>query len=212
MKKIHNGPAKVAKGMIVAGAYLMYRPKFLYTDKDEQNRQLKHPCVVIANHSCVRDAPFLLSVLKGTGLATIVAKDWYEKKELTWLLKGNNCIPVDRYKMDISWLNHAADAIRAGNSVLIFPEGHVTKGREMDSFKSGFVLLAKRAGVPVLPIYLDHEYHAVGKRKKVMIGTPMELTVPEGGMTPDYFEKEADRFRQEILRMQECADRVTAWI
>ena len=45
-----------------------------------------------------------------------------------------------------------------------------------------------------------------------MIGTPMELTVPEGGMTPDYFEKEADRFRQEILRMQECADRVTAWI
>lgn len=42
-----------------------------------------------------------------------------------------------------------------GASVAIFPEGTRSKDREIHNFKAGAFLLAKDAGVPILPIVLD---------------------------------------------------------
>lgn len=43
-----------------------------------------------------------------------------------------------------------------GASVAIFPEGTRSKDREIHNFKAGAFLLAKDAGVPILPIVLDN--------------------------------------------------------
>jgi 1-acyl-sn-glycerol-3-phosphate acyltransferase len=42
-----------------------------------------------------------------------------------------------------------------GASVAIFPEGTRSKDREIHNFKAGAFILAKDAGVPILPIVLD---------------------------------------------------------
>jgi 1-acyl-sn-glycerol-3-phosphate acyltransferase len=43
-----------------------------------------------------------------------------------------------------------------GASVAIFPEGTRSKDREIHNFKAGAFILAKDAGVPILPIVLDN--------------------------------------------------------
>ena len=45
--------------------------------------------------------------------------------------------------------------LKKGASVSIFPEGTRSKDREIHNFKAGAFLLAKDAGVPILPVVLD---------------------------------------------------------
>lgn len=45
--------------------------------------------------------------------------------------------------------------LKRGASVSIFPEGTRSKDREIHNFKAGAFILAKDAGVPILPIVLD---------------------------------------------------------
>ena len=45
--------------------------------------------------------------------------------------------------------------LRKGASVSIFPEGTRSKDGEIHNFKAGAFILAKDAGVPILPIVLD---------------------------------------------------------
>ena len=57
----------------------------------------------------------------------MVAKDWYEKPQFNWFLKNNRCIPMDRYGLDTAWLRHAREALKSGQSVIIYPEGRTGK-------------------------------------------------------------------------------------
>ncbi len=46
--------------------------------------------------------------------------------------------------------------LKKGASVAIFPEGTRSKDREIHNFKAGAFILAKDAGVPILPIVMDN--------------------------------------------------------
>ena len=51
--------------------------------------------------------------------------------------------------------NKGREWLAKGASVSIFPEGTRSKDGEIHNFKAGAFLLAKDAGVPILPIVLD---------------------------------------------------------
>jgi 1-acyl-sn-glycerol-3-phosphate acyltransferase len=74
-----------------------------------------------------------------------------------WHLKRSGHIPVDRERPRgaIRSLDAAAEKIRAGSSVMLFPEGHRSRNGKMGQFKSGSFYLAIQAGVPVVPITLN---------------------------------------------------------
>ena len=42
--------------------------------------------------------------------------------------------------------------LKAGHSMIIFPEGTRSKGTEVQEFKSGFVRIAKETKIPIVPI------------------------------------------------------------
>ena len=61
--------------------------------------------------------------------------------------------PVDRShgRQALKSLDEAAKRIAAGSSVLIFPEGTRSADGTLQEFKTGAVLLAVKAGVPIVP-------------------------------------------------------------
>ena len=61
---------------------------------------------------------------------------------------------------------HAGECIDRGYSVLVFPEGHHTTDGRLRPFRGGVGLLAKRLGVPVVPMRIDglFEVKHAGKR------------------------------------------------
>jgi 1-acyl-sn-glycerol-3-phosphate acyltransferase len=63
-------------------------------------------------------------------------------------------IPVDRDNPGASSMKGAIERLRAGKSVLVFPEGTRTRDGRLARFKEGPALFARRANVDVIPVYV----------------------------------------------------------
>lgn len=69
-------------------------------------------------------------------------------------LRSGAAIMIDRGNSERARasMEEAAETIRGGRSVLMFPEGTRTAGHELGPFKKGSFYLALGAGVPILPL------------------------------------------------------------
>jgi len=63
-------------------------------------------------------------------------------------------IPVDRSERDSAFasVEKATQSLRAGRSFLIYPEGTRSADGRLQNFKKGAVVMAIKAGVPIVPI------------------------------------------------------------
>ncbi len=109
--------------------------------------------VVMANHSSYVDIVALF-------LALPVIPGFLAKRELTRVpflgqaLRSGGHVVVDRGKRAhaVQAIAEAAEQVRGGKTVLIFPEGTRGSSDTVGSFKKGGFFLAKAAGVEILPV------------------------------------------------------------
>jgi 1-acyl-sn-glycerol-3-phosphate acyltransferase len=96
---------------------------------------------------------------------------WVAKKELFyipfigWNMWLNGYIPIERSigRSKLRMMDEAAEMIRKGNSVFIFPEGTRSGDGHIQPFKSGAFRLALETGCDILPVALKGTYHAIKK-------------------------------------------------
>jgi 1-acyl-sn-glycerol-3-phosphate acyltransferase len=93
-------------------------------------------------------------------------------------------IPVDRSdrRKAFDSMNTAAERIRTGASVFVFPEGTRSADGVLQEFKSGAFTLAMKAGKPVVPVSISGSHRIIAKRGSwdihpgvvhITIGTPI---------------------------------------
>lgn len=110
------------------------------------------------------------------------------------IVRGARQIPVYRDTADAAHaLSAAADAVRAGECVVIYPEGTVTRDPDYWPLaaKSGVARLAMETGAPVVPVAQWGAQHVLGrdlrprpfprKRASVVAGDPVDLSRWQGG-------------------------------
>lgn len=199
----------ICKVVLVVGMRIVFRPKIRYSNKAAVIEYRNKPAIFIVNHTTLYDGIVMFSVLNKYKANILIAKDWYEKKYIKTILEGNRCIPLDRNGLDTNWLRASVKAVKKGESICIFPEGHRSKIDTLDTFKSGFTLLSQMTGAPIIPVYLSGEYSKfIGKRKQILFGEPMTMMPAENGMAADYLEAESERFRQHMLGMEKQSERI----
>lgn len=114
------------------------------------------PVVIMSNHQSVFDIAAIIATLP-------VSFRFVAKRELTWIplfgwaLAAGGHVIVDRSDQErsVRSLARAAEQVRGGTNVIIFPEGTRSPSGRMREFKSGGFHLAIRAGVPVLPVSIS---------------------------------------------------------
>jgi len=97
------------------------------------------------------------------------------------LIRFLDAIPIDREGLGLSGIKETLRRLKAGELVLIFPEGTRTRDGEMGRLKPGFISLARRGGVPLVPVGFDGAYQAWPRtarfprcgRIAVVIGEPI---------------------------------------
>ena len=88
-------------------------------------------CVVCPNHVQLSDPPFAAVALGGkTPIRLMAKKELFRKKIFAWLIAALGAFPIDREGADITAIKTALGSVRAGQKLIIFPQGtrHASEG------------------------------------------------------------------------------------
>ena len=121
-----------------------------------QGLPASRPCVLVCNHASYLDGLVLVAALPRP--YAFVAKRELERQFVAGpFLRRLGCAFVERFdaQRSVADASHMADAVRAGRSLLVFPEGTFGDDPGLLPFHLGGFLAAAQAGVPVLPLTLS---------------------------------------------------------
>jgi len=149
--------------------------------------------LLAANHTSMVDVLFILGALRREAIAMAMAELW--KSPLTrWLVEVLGQIPVVRGDSESGKqaMESAIQALHDGALVGIFPEQKCVLPGEVAPYRPGVAVLAKRTGVPIIPVRLvnandvlpvDRRLPDLGHEVYVIFGEPVDpddfASVPE---------------------------------
>ncbi len=132
----------------------------------------KGPRVYIANHMSLLDTLVLPCILLSiTPITFVVKKGLLRYPIFGSIVKAIHPIAVSRYnpREDLKVvLNEGKSIISQGRSIVIFPQATRSAVFDVASFNSLGVKLARKAGVPVVPIALKTDFQGNGRIIKDM--------------------------------------------
>ena len=151
-----------------------YRHRRIHVSGEPYKEKLKKGGVIIAaNHVDFGD-PFVLgSCFWYRRMYFLTAKEVMATKLRARLLTGIGCIRIDREASDIDAISKCVDVLKEGKCLSVFPQGGLHRDGEVGTIKSGVVLIAVRAGVPIVPVYSTTRKHWWQRRTEV-IGDPID--------------------------------------
>jgi 1-acyl-sn-glycerol-3-phosphate acyltransferase len=110
------------------------------------------PAVVMINHIAFVDPIAVMHVMP-RNIVPMAKIEVYNYPLIGIFPRLWGVIPVRREEFDRHALQQALDILKAGEMVLVAPEG--TRHAQLDDVKEGVAYLASRSGVPVIPTAID---------------------------------------------------------
>ncbi|MFM8435321.1 MAG: lysophospholipid acyltransferase family protein [Planctomycetia bacterium] len=107
--------------------------------------------IVLSSHQSHLD-PLLLGLACDRRLSSLARSSLYTFKPFGAVITALDAIPIDREASALVAMKTVIRRLEEGAAVIIFPEGTRTATGRLGELKSGFALIAKRAGVPIVPV------------------------------------------------------------
>lgn len=179
---------------------LWFRTRILRTEKNSR-KALRGGALLISNHIGFFDPIYLMFAVWNRRHHFICSKELAQSR-VGPLLKRCLCIPIDRENFNTDSFREITAHLSGGELVTMFPEGRINTAEEktqIAAFKSGMILMALRAGTPIVPIYIRPKKHW-WERLTVVIGEPMDIR-EKYGARPTF--RQIDEAAQELHRREE---------
>jgi 1-acyl-sn-glycerol-3-phosphate acyltransferase len=147
-----------------------------------ENLASNTPYVLCVNHQSHMDIPIVLAALPFQ-FRFAAKKELFRIPFLGWHLRRSGHVPIDRVnpRAAVKSLRDAAEKIRHGSPIVIFPEGATSQSGAILPFKGGGFLLASQSMVDAVPITIvgsravlkPRTYHVRGGVVEVSVGKPI---------------------------------------
>jgi len=144
----------------------------------------KGPYIFMSNHQGYYDIFTLLSHLPYQ-FKWLAKKELFSVPFLGWTMAAVGYISIDRggTRNTVEAMNEAAQKIREGMSVVIFPEGSRSPDGSIQPFKKGGFTLAIKSKVPIVPIAISGSRDIMPKDRltatageiRMFVGHPIEI-------------------------------------
>jgi 1-acyl-sn-glycerol-3-phosphate acyltransferase len=156
-------------------------------------------CIYMSNHQSNFDIPVLYS-----GLSAQFR--WLAKAELFRIpifgqsMRSAGYISIDRSNRKSAFrsLAMAAEMIRNGTSVMIFPEGTRSSDGVLLPFKKGGFVLAVDAGVPIVPIKISGTHKIMPKGRLLISRRKVRIDVGKPIQSADFTRKTKDDLMMKV--------------
>jgi len=168
--------------------YILYRIVFRLSYEGTEHIPREGGVMIASNHASFLDPPAI-------GVAAPRPVSFLAKKELDavplvkQLLAVSHSIPIDREGYSKGTLTQVIEHLKKGRAVIVFPEGTRTKTGEFGKAKAGAGLIAVKAGVPVVPCWIEGTYRAKPFLTKITVHFLPPLypnTIVRGTKKEDY--------------------------
>ena len=173
------------------------------------------PVILAANHQSYFDPP-LVGICSRRDVYYLARKTLSKIPFLGKLLPHINVILVDRDGSDMSALKTIIRLVRAGNGVVLFPEGTRSPDGNLQPGKAGIGLIIAKTRAPVQPMRIFGSFEAfpknTGKGSGKITMTPITVVVGEPLRFTDEDLDARNYGGDERLLYQHLSDRVMAAI
>ena len=95
-----------------------------------------------------------------------------------WALNRSRQVPMDRTnpRKGLAGLRQASALLKKWVSIVVFPEGTRTADGQIGDFKATLFILPIRAGVPVVPLWVDGTFEALKRGSILLNPVALKLT------------------------------------
>jgi len=128
--------------------------------------------LVCPNHSATLDPPMVPAFLPRDDTWSMAKAEYFQKAHLRWLFTAYQAFPVVRHTADRIAIRRSFDLLKAGQSLIMYPEGTRVDTGLLAAPEPGAGFIAQRAACPVLPVALT------GTRECLPKGTHWPRRVP----------------------------------
>lgn len=139
----------------------------------------KQRYILVANHYSYFDIPVIIAAVPQP-IRFMAKVSLFKIPIFGWALGRAGFIPIDRKnrRTAVKSFDLAAERIRKGNTIVVFPEEGRSRNREMRPFQRGGFLLALKSELPILPLAIDGTYDVYRVGAKNI--TPGTVTIKVG--------------------------------
>ena len=118
-----------------------------------------------------------------------------------WAMAASGYIPVERNNRKKSYeaFNKTIEKIKAGNSIIIFPEGTRSEDGKIGPFKKGSNLIASRSKSPMVPVTIIGSGDIIKKGSAVVTPGLVKVII-----SPPVEPKNNKKENEEILESIRC--------
>ncbi|MEZ5383925.1 MAG: MFS transporter [Prosthecobacter sp.] len=115
--------------------------------------------LLLSNHVSYADA-LILSAASPRPVRFVIWDQLYKRRGITGFLRLFGTVPISPTRAK-DGIRAVAAALKEGEVVCLFPEGQITRHGMVNDLRKGFEIMARQAGVPVVPVYLDGLYGSI---------------------------------------------------
>lgn len=133
----------------------------------------KKAYVIVSNHQSMFDIPLVFAI--PLNFKFVSKKEVYKLPVFGWTLWMRRDVAIVRGGTSSTkrMLYKCREYLKKGISIFVFPEGTRTKTGRVNEFKEGAFMVAKSAGVDILPVVIEGNF---GLRKEKGFGLKMPRT------------------------------------
>jgi len=167
------------------------------------------PRIYMSNHQSYFDIFALLACLP-VSFKFILKQELIRIPLFGFAIRKAGYIPIDRAdpRKAVKSMNEAAERIRGGASVLIFPEGTRSADGRLQSFRPGGFHLALRSGCDIMPVVIAGSRRIVPKGSLRIEKGSFVMYIGEAIPARDYARKDMDKLMGRVREEMEKQMRV----
>ncbi len=141
--------------------------------------------MLLSTHQSLLD-PVLIGLAANQRLNYLARKTLFKNPAFAFLIRVLDAIEIDRERGGLSGLKEMLKRLQQGEWVLMFPEGTRTVDGSVQQIKPGFIPMARRSEVPIVPIAIVGAYDCLPRGTKLPTRKPISVVFGEPIRFADY--------------------------
>jgi 1-acyl-sn-glycerol-3-phosphate acyltransferase len=162
---------------------------------------LGRPYVFMPNHSSFLDI-LLVFAFVPHNFRSIVKEEFFSIPLLGLTVKSSGQIPLDRKspRKGLQTIKQAAELLRRGVSIVVFPEGTRSPDGRIHEFKTTLFVLPIRARTPVVPVLIEGTFQALRRGSLLLKRNPVKVTFLDPVSADCFSDKDRALYAEKVRR------------